>query len=166
MSIHEKIRSEAKLDSRRFGKSIVCKIVYGELLAYLERHGLVPNGIRINSETGLDPVNNKMFVLPMPIYLDIIRLMGNTESNINQGNLANLDINQLAKIEDSAQILVNALQQNLILITVHHNIPEGIRAGSLPEVYDIMIDSIDVNQSIEGTYVYTTTRGIAREKDL
>jgi hypothetical protein len=42
MGIYDKLRQEAKIDSRRFGKSIVCEILREEDLKLLYARNVVP----------------------------------------------------------------------------------------------------------------------------
>jgi hypothetical protein len=155
MDISEKIRQQAKIDSRRFGKSTVCRIVVGTLLTLAEQHGIVPSGVFINEETGMDPINNKMLVIPVTKYEEIktltAKLAGNTKQIIAE-EMPDLDM--LDQVTRSDETLVRALRQNIILVTVQNTPPENAKAGARPETYDVLIDSVDVNQSIEARYVF------------
>lgn len=163
MGIFNKLRQEAKIDSRRFGKSIVCRIVYGFLLSYLYQKGIVPSGIFINYDTGLDPVNNKMIVIPVTAYDRVIDFYQNYDRDLQE--IKN-DIDALYKAREIEEALLDVIKQNIVLVSVSPaSIPEGLKSGTLPEAYDVLIDSIDVNQSIEATYVYRNRSSI-RETDL
>lgn len=166
MDISERIRQQAKMDSRRFGKGVVCRIVIGPLLSVSEQHGLVPRGVYINPETGLDPINNKMLVIPVTKYEEVNSLVKNYQNSVSQRQQKLDDIENIEKVARSDEALVKALQQNLVLVTVNHNVPDGIRAGAPPEAYDVIIDSIDVNQVIEATYVYRSRANIRTEETI
>ena len=160
MDISERIRQQAKIDSRRFGKGVVCRIVIGPLLSLAEQHGLVPRGVYINPETGLDPINNKMLVIPVTKYEEVNNLLTNYQTTVDEVQQQQGDIENIEKVARSDEAAVRALQQNLVLVTVNHNVPDGIRAGAPPAAYDVIIDSVDVNQVIEATYVYRSRANI------
>lgn len=169
MSLHSKIVNESKLDSRRFGKSIVCRIVHGKLLAFMAQKRLIPQPIltKIHNETGLDPINNKMAVIPVPKYKNIEELLTNYDSAVLEAVNPNEkieDVESIAKIQDALDAITTAIQQNMILITMSSLKPEGRLAGLSPEAYDVMIDSNDVNQAIEATYVFRNVRKIREVK--
>ncbi len=162
MSLRESIRNEVKLDSRRFGKSTVCKIVYGPMLDYLYQKSLVPPGIYITSTTGLDPMSNKMIVIPSVKFPEIEKLFYAKASISAPEDSTDLDI--IENIVKADTYLVDVLKQNIILVTISQPKPKGLEAGPNPKEFDIVIDSIDVNQSMEGTYVYTSVPNIRSTK--
>tara|TARA_R110002074_G_scaffold402324_1_gene607042 strand:+ start:93629 stop:94132 length:504 start_codon:yes stop_codon:yes gene_type:complete len=166
MELSDSIRNLAKLDSRRFAKGIVCRIVVGPLLDIAYREGLVPAGININEKTGLDPVNNKMFAIPSVAYKEVERLAKDYQTSTTKEQTEEVDLAMLETITQSRSGLVTALKQNLVLITLTPNIPQGKLAGLPPETHDVVIDSLDVNQSIEGYYVYRTKGNVRKNRDI
>lgn len=161
MSVYKQIGQDARLASRRFGKSIVCRIVHGPLLSFIESKGLVPQGIYINNSTGMDPINGKMLVIPITKYDEIINsfILSNTVTS----NQVDLDFYETEVKKND--YLVSLIKQNLVLVTINHSKPAGAEGGANPEVYDIIIDSIDVNQVIEGTYVHRNSREAIRQEE-
>lgn len=159
MSLREDIRKDARQDSRRFGKSAVCKIVYGPLLDFMYSKNLIPPGISINNKTGLDPMSNKMVVIPTTKYPTIqkIFMTGSGSENTDE-----LDI--LENIVKKNDYLIDAIRQNMILVTISQPKPKGLETGPSPKEFDVLIDSVDVNQSIEGTYVYSSVNNIREAK--
>lgn len=152
MSIYENLRNQAKIDSRRFGKGIVCRIVYGQLLGFIQAHGLVPRSIYFSSQTGLDPANFKILLIPVTKYDEIINLLNNNDAKGDPNSTEISEINTQISANDP---LIAALKQNIILATIDYSsIPEGVKVGAPPEAYDVLIDSIDVNQNIVGQYTY------------
>jgi hypothetical protein len=177
MELFDKIRNQAKMDSRRFGKSVVCRIVYDKpadpklgtpavpLLSIVEKENLAPSGIRFNAETGLDPLNYKMFVIPVSAYPGIEALVKGYQTS-PPDNQDPVDFEAIERTTQSRSALVAALQQNLVLITISMDIPHGFQAGLLPQMCDVLIDGTDVNQTIEGTYVYRTKSDIRKKESL
>lgn len=161
MSVYKQIRQEARIDSRRFGKSIVCRIVYGPLLAFIESKGLVPQGVYINNTTGMDPINGKMLVIPVTKYSEIIDTLTLFESKTTD----KVDLDFYETEVKKNDYLLSLIKQNIILVTINHSKPHGLEGGANPEVYDIIIDSVDVNQVIEGTYVYRNSREAIRQEE-
>lgn len=164
MTLHDDIRNKARIDSRRFGKSIVCRIVYADLLAAVKAKGLLPPSISsfISERTGLDPVNNKMVVIPVTKYEEAKRLL--KEQSRAVSNTTDLDDIVSTRTYDDA--FINFMRQNIILVNIHQGaVPEGVKAGVNPAVWDVLIDSVDVNQSIEAYYVYRSAADI-REANL
>lgn len=161
MNLRESIRNEAKLDSRRFGKSIVCKIIYGPMLDYMYQKSLIPPGVYINVNTGLDSMSNKMVVIPSTKFKEIEQIF---YSRANVGSTESTDIDVIENVVKADTYLVEVLKQNIIFVTVSQPKPKGLEAGPNPKEFDIIIDSVDVNQSIEGTYVYSTVPNIRTTK--
>ncbi len=163
MSLFNQIKNEAKMDSRRFGKSVVCRIIYGEPLAFLYANNLIPIGVFIDKKTGLDPINNYMVVVPVYSYNSILNYITNFDTQVKDPEA---DIEDYFKISQSKQSTISAIQQLILLVTLNQgSIPEGFKGGANPEAYDVMIDSIDVNQAIEATYVYRNVNNL-REVNL
>ncbi len=160
MSLQNDLRHQSKLDSRRFGKSVVCRIVHGPLLAFVEQQGLSPTGIFFNNKTGLNPSNNRMFVIPVAKYPEIERLFTDRNTQVTEA-VSQEDVELYEKITRSQEALIKALKQNLILITIDFgSVPENKKSGPLPEGYDVLIDSTDVNQNIKGEYIYRNIKNL------
>ncbi|MCB1712867.1 MAG: hypothetical protein KDH96_10420, partial [Candidatus Riesia sp.] len=123
-----------------------------------------PAGIIINTETGLDPANNKMIVIPVVAYPKVQELFKLYSVELNSSD--SVDIEVAARIQKTNDLFITAFKQNMALITLNHNIPDGVRAGLSPESYNILIDSVDVNQAVEGTYVYRNAANIRTTSDI
>lgn len=153
MSLYNKIRQDAKLDSRRFGKSIVCRIVTGSLLSFIKSRNLIPPGVFINSDTGLDPVNNNMLVIPVSKFNEIEKSFLQYLTDVAQPEKSALD--DLVDMTNVSRGFIDLLKQNMILVTLNAaSLRDGKLAGSSPSCFDVIIDSVDVNQAIEATYVF------------
>lgn len=159
MSFYNKVRQDAKLDSRRFGKSVTCKIVYGPLLDFIYQKNLIPPGIFCNIDTGLDPINNKIILVPVTKYPYISSLINNF---LTISSTEDVPLEAVENLILQNESLVKAIQQNIVVATISNYKPNAKEAGANPKVYDVIIDSLDVNQAIEGYYVYTTNSKINR----
>lgn len=66
MALYEEIRGQAKLDSRRFGKSINCEVIHGDDLTLVRQSGAVGGGVNsylFVEETGYDPTTNTVLAV-------------------------------------------------------------------------------------------------------
>lgn len=167
MNFNKKIRQEAKLDSRRFGKGVVCKIVYGPLLEYLYQKNIIPSGVFITSKSGLDPINQKMVVIPVNKYKYVLSLMSNNEiSKENTESIENnSDLESIQNLTLSEEYKISYIKQAIVFVTISGSIPEGQLAGADPNTYDVLIDSLDVNQAVAANYILTTKK-IKRSKEI
>lgn len=167
MSLNKKLRIESKIDSRRFGKGIVCKIVHGPLLDFLYQKGCIPSGIHIN-KTGLDSTSRKSVVIPVNKYRKVLSMINNNlqtpATNNKVGEEQDLEILQNAAIQ--ADQIISYIKQTIIIVTISGHIPNNEDAGPDPKLYDIIIDSLDVNQAVEGNYILTTNKNIKRNENL
>ena len=167
MGIYEDIRGQAKLDSRRFGKGVTCRIVYGQMLTEAERYGLVPPALKgALSETGIHSVTRKMFVIPVAKFNEVAQLRSQASGQLSADQLRDIDVEAYQRYTEVNDAYVRALKQNLVLVTVQLDIPEGKVAGLNPEAYDVVIDSIDVNQAIEARYVLRNRENVRNSSDL
>lgn len=169
MGIYDKIRQEAKLDSRRFSKAIMCEIMAGEDLLMLYNAGIVPNGIYIQSDTGLDPINNKMFVMPIVKYEEYKKIFKNSnkeEVQITEKDTDTIDVDSIAIHRDNLNKRVSFLKQNVVLAQLDFNMPEARKGGLNPNVFGVLIDSIDIGQCTNAYYTSKTNENLREKKDL
>ena len=163
MSFYNKVRQDSKLDSRRFGKSVTCKIVYGPLLEFMYQKNLIPPGVFCDSGTGLNPVNNKIILIPVTKHKYISSLINNFPG---VKGTEEISLEQVENLILQNESLIKAIQQNMIVATISNYKPNGKEAGADPKVYDVIVDSLDVNKAVEGYYVYTTNPKINRGYNL
>jgi hypothetical protein len=163
MSLNNKLRQEAKVDSRRFAKSITCRIVHGQLLVFCIENSIVPKGLIPSVELGLDTINSKLLGIPVNQYKMITDLFSEYSGNTKGQKI---DTEYIQARISKKEYLVQTIKQALVLINMSSIKPEGKSAGLLPSLWDVQIDSIDINQSIEGTYVPRARIGIKRERGL
>jgi hypothetical protein len=150
MNLKNSLRQEAKTDSRRFAKSIICRIVHGPMLSFCIQNGITPPGVIPNIKNGLDPINNKIFAIPVNQYSTIDKLFSELSSfKPNQ----NSDLADIESAISKKESFISAIKQCIVFISVSYVKPDNTLAGLPPELWDIQIDSIDINQTIEGTYV-------------
>lgn len=167
MSLNKKLRLESKLDSRRFGKGVVCKIIHGPLLDFLYQKGAIPSGIFIN-KTGLDPISRKAIVIPVNKYRQFVNMAKQSRLQTPEANdkMSEDELEVIRNIANQEEQLTSVIKQSIIVVTVSGHIPNNEEAGPDPNVYDIIIDSLDVNQAVEGNYILTTNNKIERNKTL
>jgi hypothetical protein len=167
MSLNKKLRLESKIDSRRFGKGIVCKIIYGPLLDFLYQKGVIPSGIFIN-KTGLDPISRKVAVIPVNKYKQLVNSANQSRLQTPEDNskISEDELEVVRNISNQEEQITSAIKQSVIIVTISGHIPNNEEAGPDPTVYDIIIDSLDVNQAVEGNYILTTNNSIQRNKTL
>lgn len=167
MSLNKKLRLESKIDSRRFGKGIVCKIIYGPLLDFLYQKGAIPAGVFIN-KTGLDPISRKAVVIPVNKYRQFLNMAKQSRLQTPEENdkMSEDELEVIRNIAMQEDQITSVIKQSIIIVTVSGHIPNNEEAGPDPTVYDIIIDSLDVNQAVEGNYIFTTNNKIIRNKLL
>jgi hypothetical protein len=169
MGIYDKLRQEAKIDSRRFGKSIVCEILREEDLKLLYARNVVPPKIFLNFNTGLDPINCKLFAMPKSKY-DEYQIFINSQ-NIEKPAVptraeAPVDKDSYSTILEKVERRMDFLQQNLVFVQLDPKSLEGKKAGLNPEYYGVLIDSIDVNQCVFGTYCQKNAENLRDIRNL
>lgn len=179
---NQKARQQARTDSRRFAKGTVCRILHGQgktgdlIIDILYRYQLAPsfmlfanrkdgNGLRVAA----DPQSNRLLVIPVTEYRDLENLLNdlgqsidigikvpeskpatgpNEYKNTNDAEKSNLIENKYYKI-------VDFLRQNLIMVRVPiSRVPNGSLID--PAIYDVLIETIDVSQTIDGLLVDRT----------
>lgn len=167
MSLNKKLRIESKIDSRRFGKGIICKIVHGPLLDFLYQKGCIPSGIHIN-KTGLDSTSRKSIVIPVNKYRKVLSMINNNLQTPTTNNkvVEEQDLEILQNTATQADQIISYIKQTIIVVTISGHIPNNEEAGPDPNTYDIIIDSLDVNQAVEGNYILTTNNNIKRNQNL
>lgn len=158
MTLHDSLRSQAKIDSRRFGKGIVCEIVRGRVLDFIIQKDLGPRQTFFN-EHGLDVVNLSMLVIPTTSYSKIEKLVSELD------NIASDDVDVLGVLETKTQAVINAVTQAIILVTIEKSTTDGHDFGQDPETTNVLIDSNDVNQTIMGRYTPKTAANIRNITD-
>jgi len=120
MSFYNKVRQDSKLDSRRFGKSVTCKIVYGPLLEFMYQKNLIPPGVFCDSGTGLDPVNNKIILIPVTKHKYISSLINNFPG---VKGTEEISLEQVENLILQNESLITAIQQNMIVATISNYKP-------------------------------------------
>ncbi len=155
MNIYNNLRSQAKLDSRRFGKGIVCEIVRGTILDFVLAKNLGPRQVFFN-EYGVDVINLSLLVIPTVKYKDIEDMSLTLDIPTSDEDSIEVVDSIIQKTND----LIKIIQQNIILVTIESSSLDGSNYGKNPEYYNILIDSMDVNQTIMGRYVPKTATNI------
>lgn len=164
----KKAEASAKIASRRFSKGIVCKIITGvSIIDFMVSSNLIPQGMTIlDKEIAYSSVRNRVFVVPLYNYEEFQELAGDAGLALKPGQS---QTTKPVTLEDKKQSpfelrkelkrqepLLNFLKQNMIMVainplTIPKNIPELIKK------VDVLVDSIDTTQAINGEFVYRTT---------
>lgn len=139
--LKQKIIDQAKLNDRRFGKGIVCRLIHDDTVVnVLNQNGLLPLGV----------------VLSYNEYSGVM-----VSYSVEKGLYFALPITVLEKYEeelsnytfDTAANLVSFLRQNLVMIRIPpYKCPNG-NPGVDPVKYDILIETVDVSQTLDGIFV-------------
>lgn len=174
MGLNQQIRSQAKLDSHRFAKGTVCRILHGIkdnlIIDTLFRNQLVPHVTFLAYEGDLiSAVCNKSgraFVVPIkdwPILLKLLDKINNTEINLQlitddktflgpQETRGQKNSQQIANYKSGVQDLVEFLKQNMIMVRIPINSVSGSKTIN-PLEYDVIIETIDLSQTIDALLV-------------
>ena len=173
MGLFEEIRGQARLDSRRFGKSITCEIIYGDDITTINQSNLRVLGYRFSPENGYDSQKSSLLVVPLDKLEEFrilirelqdssqkfLRYRTNQQEAKAQGNPEDNDYAvQAIKAQTRKKIIEDALRKMIILVFVEFD--NGKKAGLDPAVYRIRVESIDVNQQVIGHYTRKNMRNI------
>lgn len=85
MGLYEEIRGQSKLDSRRFGKSIVCEIIHGDALDTINNSKAAIPGYNFSKNTGVDPRWSSLLAIPLDKleeFRALLKSLRNTQTNI------------------------------------------------------------------------------------
>lgn len=164
MSIFNRIRSQAKDDSRRFAKSTVCKIVHEQkAIDIITKYKIAPQNFTFIGGTDdskyMDTTCGKFFAIPSnhyPTYLKEI-----AKINLTPKQLDKLTAEEKDQLIEAELEVIDFLRQSLILISIPRDrLPENSIPD--PKVYDIVIETTDIGQSTDCQFVvsagYKATR--------
>lgn len=182
-----KIEQKLETASRRFGKGIICRILQGPIVAYLVANNLVPKELADFPDPSIAVSSTKyrVFVIPLNSYNDYteaarqagVMVFGSSLSQESKAKdtfteRTNPDsslssITDLERLMISQEPLLRFLRQNLIMVSIH---PSQLPRGRFDDIkkMDVMIDSLDVSQSVSGTLVprtYTSSEPNPRWSD-
>lgn len=154
MNITNKIRDLARLDSRRFAKGVICKIITDQkALAFIKKYQLGPLGIKpiAGEPPWLDPKFGKFYVMPLSSIsefqeeLDMVSL--NPPKNLDQYSEADLK-----KVLSRDQPLVDLLRQKMYVCTMSK---AQLIDGSLPDpaVYNVVVETSDLNETLTCVFI-------------
>lgn len=158
MNIRKTIRNEARLDSRRFAKSTVCRIVYDGLLPNLlslaQSLGVIDRSIPFLDANGYSPVYKAIVVVPVTKINQLSEKYNSYLRDIEQ--LQNQNTTNVETLDRYTQLTLeikNLLMQTLQVITLDSvAMPGGMEAGLDPKYYDIAIEQ-DTRQITIGRYI-------------
>ena len=167
MKAIRRLEKNSKIASRRFSKSIVCRILTGPVVGFIIANNLLPPGIVFNDiNVAYSSNKNRVVIIPLfdfPDYEEVLALAGlgfSSQQDQTAGSKGIIDsygFKDLLQAEHALrkkEPLLKFLKQNMIVaavnpVTIPKNLPRLLADGSL----DIIIDSIDTTQSVYGTFV-------------
>jgi len=171
MGLHDRIRQEAKIDSRRFGKSVMCDIIQGTSHKKLLVEGkILPQGFVLleQYEGAFDPIVNMLFVMPRNKYEDFIKIEKNLSSGLNQPateeQQAATDVDAAKNIVDVNAKLIKFLKQNTILVKMPDT-DETKYVPKDPRYWGVVVDSVDVGTAVHGFYSKKTALNVREPRD-
>ncbi len=158
MNIRKTIRNEARLDSRRFAKSTVCRIVYDGLLPNLlslsQNLGVIDRNIPFIESTGYSPIYKALVVVPVTKLNQLTEKYNSYLKNIQDlQNQNNDNVEGIDRYTELTLEIKNLLMQTLQVITLDSvTMPGGMEAGLDPKYYDVAIEQ-DTRQITIGRYI-------------
>lgn len=171
--LSRKLEQAIKTSSRRFGKNTICNILSGgQIISFLQRNSLLPQGFVVLPDYGLSPSRNRVIAVPQYDMPEVTRQFAEagigavkTEQDPAAENQApqtidlNQDIYKIQKRTLASASLVELLRQVMVIVYVN-NPAEKI---SDIDKLDILIDSVDVMGTITGTLVPKTSQAVNPE---
>lgn len=167
MKAIRKLEKNSKIASRRFSKSIVCRILTGPVVGFITANNLLPPGIVFNDiKVAYSSNKNRVIVIPLfdfPDYEEVLALSGigfsaqQDQSVETRGVLDSYGFKDLLQAEQALrkkEPLLKFLKQNMVVAVINpetlpKNLPKILAEGGL----DVIVDSIDTTQSVYGTFV-------------
>lgn len=166
MSFIENIRSQSKDDARRFARGIYCKIVHQpDALNIIKKYKLAPGGIQFNTPTEFPYFNStlgKFFAIPSSSYITYLELIRNLSTLNKAKDTTSIEYRDAASQKELN--LVEFMKQNLVLITI----PAIRLNGELyqPDIYDVIIETVDLNQTMDCIFVRNNGQFALAEKKI
>lgn len=161
MNLSKTIRNEARLDSRRFAKSTICRIVYDGLLPNIlslaKQLNVLNNDIAVIDSTGYCPLTKSIVVVPVTKVKYLTEKYNEYLSGISEiakiGDSNKTTVEHLEAYTALVSDIKTTLMQTLQMVSLENvQMPGGIEAGLDPKLYDIAIEQ-DSRQSTIGRYV-------------
>lgn len=172
MGLYDKIRQDSKIDNRRSAKSIFCEIIRGEKdIAFLANNGLIPSFLHIQPRYGLDPRHKKCFAMPISKYNELQKINKTISTEVtsileDQSKNNFTDTDAYAIILGQEEKTLRFVKQNIVLVQIDEEIPQGKLAGLDPEYFGVLIDTIDVAGCANGRYARKTANSIYTTPNL
>jgi hypothetical protein len=88
MSLFEKLRNVSRIDSRRFSKGTICRIldesIYVGIVELVVKTGLIPLQVQLHERVAVDTENGRIFALPitkLPQLKEEVAALGNIKKD-------------------------------------------------------------------------------------
>lgn len=148
-----------KLNDRRFGKGTVCRLLYGnQITDILLRYNIVPPGTVFGAQVDGKWIaaatdRGLFFVVPIIDYPELeeeLKNLGSLDPIAIQSE--NLSAQEIQTRATQHEAIVSFLRQKVIMVRVPRDRwPNGSPPD--PDLYDLMIETIDVSQTLDGLFV-------------
>lgn len=156
----QKTNLESKLGDRRFGKGTVCRVLHGDQITdILVRFSLVPSGTIFSTKTESGKMiaaatdRGMFFVVPIIDYPEMeeeLKRLGSLDPLSEENE--NRSLEELQLMARQHESIISFLKQKLIMVRVPvDRWPNGSVPN--PDLYDLMIETIDVSQTLDGLFV-------------
>lgn len=175
MSLKKEIRQQSRIDSRRFSKSVICRIITGELLDFLKSIDFIPTGMFFDTKTGLCTVHQKVIACPIIEYKNLNQIYKRYKNSINQiysnvplelkNEITDNNIDNLNTIKELQNLLKDTFNQKVVFVSIE-NLHDGKLAGLDPEKYDIAIDSLEIKNDNIGRYIIRNKTAVQRRGNI
>lgn len=166
MGFNQKVREQARTDSRRFSKGTVCRLLHSDqengskIIDILIRYSLVPTSASdgfITYQAG-DKVayctkSGRAFVMPLNEYVDLQALLKEIDLAASQptstGEETSYDVSDVQAVAEAYSRVVSFIKQNMIMVRLPY-----IRSQAPdPTKHDVLVETIDLSQTIDGYLV-------------
>jgi hypothetical protein len=172
MGLYDKIRQDSKLDNRRAAKSIFCEILRGQKdIAFLANNGLIPSFLHIDTRTGIDVRHRKCFAMPVAKYAELKKLTEAAGEQIKsildeQNKDTFTDTDAYSIILGAEEKTLRFIKQNMVLVQLDEEMPQGKLAGLDPAFFGVLVDTIDVAGCVNGRYARKTVNSVYKVPKL
>lgn len=159
MSVKKDLKRLAGADSRRFAKGTSCvPITDQKTLAIMRKYRLMPPGIILNGQDSngnkwIDTAVGKFFVIPVGSLEEYIQVRDETSYVVDIDSIRGKTSEELNSAQLQEEAFVNLLKQIVGTVTLTKSqIVSGLKDID-PIVYNVIIETIDLNQSLTCTFL-------------
>lgn len=166
MGFNQKVREQARTDSRRFSKGTVCRLLHSDevngskIIDILIRYSLVPTSAsdgfipyRAGDKVAYCTKSGRAFVVPLNEYLELQSLLKEIDLAASQpsstGQETTYDVPDVQSVAEAYNRVINFIKQNMIMV----RLPSARSQAPDPLKHDVLVETIDLSQTIDGYLV-------------